>query len=222
VHHAGFFLAAVHAMNAEGLLHDNRLIALMAHGAAARFIGRVGMARPDTTPPRLIPPMTSAGWALQGTSLGWKPLPGVAGLRYHRVRVSLDGDEAGDWVTAREKLWRLRPIEARVVGPLYSRGGGKDIWIEVETSSVEGVAAEARLGGERIALVRRELPAGDRMIVRYAAPLPAFQGEDAQLEVYAEAPAGMLDFDVFLHGGEDLPDSGPARRPALPFTFEGI
>jgi hypothetical protein len=32
----------------------------------------------------------------------------------------------------------------------------------------------------------------------------------------------MLDFDVFLHGGEDLPDSGPARRPALPFTFEGI
>ena len=209
VQHAGFFREAVGSMHRVHLLHDNRLACLAAHGAAARFLCRVGRARPDIAPAARAPQLVSAGWVIEQTGRGLEVEPGSGGFRYTRLHGTVDGAALPNWYALRERVLAKRPRRVTVEGPVFKRGCGKNLRIEVEVESARRVTAVATLDGKPLPLVRRDLAAGDRVVVLFAARLPSpLPRSPAPLAIEVEAPTGILDFDVYLEtltGGATQP-----------------
>jgi len=221
--HAGHFALAVRAMNAAGLRHDNPADCRRGHGAAARFICRVGLARPDVTadPGEPRDARVSAGWKL--SFYRWRVVPemGAGGIRYERLRGKIEGEETGDWRRTRARVLAERPRQVEVIGPLYRRGIGKRLLIEVETDEPGDLTVEAALDEEPLALFRRPLPAGDRVIVRYSTIVPdIIQAGGLPLWISVHHPQGILDLDVFLQSrAEQKAEDEEHLRPRSSFVL---
>jgi hypothetical protein len=203
LHHVLHFVAAVTRMNQVGLRHDSRMACLAGHGEAARFVCRLGLAGSPATQPKRPPTIVGAGWALVPARFGYDAVPGSGGLRNAALRGQLDGVETGNWFGTRGEVWARRPHDVEIVGPVFRRGAGKNLLIDVECERPDGIEVTVTLDWETLPLVRRELAAGDRWIVRFAARLPEpLPVAKPRLYVSAHAPLGMLDFDVFLEGAD--------------------
>jgi hypothetical protein len=221
LHHAFPFAPAMRWLTRGGLLYDNEACGLAGHGAAARFVGRIGAARPDVTrmrpaphggwrPPRYL---TRVGWLLRSTEAGWAALPCPDGIRYNEWRGKLEDVDAGDWTATRRRIQLAQPVAADISGPVSARAVAKMLWLEVECGNPADVEAQAKLAGEPLGLVRRELAAGDRVIVRFAAILPDRLADPTPLEISVQAPQRMWDLDLFLQAPENPKETGVGPRP---------
>ncbi|MDP8223041.1 MAG: hypothetical protein P9L99_06760 [Candidatus Lernaella stagnicola] len=221
--HAGLFMLAARRMEDNSLRHDSSTVRLAAHGAAARFVCRIGAARPNVTPPLRTPKIVPAGWVLRQGVFGIEPAFNTGGIRYNEWSGKVDSRPAANWYELRADVLSGDAKQVEVAGPLHKRASAKDLFIEIETHDAGKVEASATYDGEPWKLVRRTLAAGDRTIVRFAAHVPCpLANPDATLNVRASAPRGMLDFDVLLRSVE-TPDSDEIERKELkPFTFDAL
>jgi len=221
VQHAGFFREAVASMRGSYLPHDNRAVCLAGHGGAARFVCRVGRAWPDVTVARRTPRLVAAGWEIRRTARGLEAQPGSGGFRYVRLHGTVDGEEVANWYALRDRVLARPARRVTVEGPLYRRGNGKNLRIELEVTSARGARATASYDGEPLTLLRRDLAAGDRVVVLFAARLPSpLPRTGAPVVIEVEAPAGLLDFDVFLEALVEDP-AEPAPRHGTPLWSFG-
>lgn len=226
--HAGHFALAVRSMNAAGLRHDDPADCRRGHGAAARFICRVGLARPGATGDLGEPrdAKVSAGWRLSLEN--WRILleMGAGGIRYERLRGKVDGEETGDWRHTRAQVLAVTPRHVEVIGPVFHRGEGKRLFIEVETDEKEpnDLFVAATLDEEPLMLFRRLLAAGDRMIVRYTTTVPEnIQPGGLPLLISVNHPQGILDLDVFLQSRADQKEEEEKeRKPTTAVTIPPI
>jgi len=216
LHHAAHFILATEAMHRRGLLFDDALACLAGHGAAARFVCRIGAARPDVLIARRPPLVVGGGWSLERAPFGgpwrWIVAPGRTGLRYAQMRGSVEGVEAGNWFAARHRVQTEQPTTAEFSGPVDPHGAGKYLWIEIECAEGRDADAQATLGGEPLELMRHVLAAGDRTIVRFAAMLPPTIGSCESFDIRLQEPAGMWDVDLFLHDVELPPGNAGVRK----------
>ena len=223
LHHTTHYLRAIRRMNDNALLHDNAQVCLAAHGAAARFVCRIGRARPDATLAHRTPRIMPAGWILQMGPFGTEPAFGSGGIRYPRLEGRVNGEPAGNWFDLRARVLQGGATHVRVRGPIFTRAASKDLYVEIETTNPRGIAAKATYDGKPVVFVRRDLPAGDLMIVRFATRLPSpLPRSGVPIDIEVQAPSGLLDFDLLLTGVEMPANTETGRKEIKPFTFEAL
>ena len=213
VHHLSDYVAVLREMKKVGLRVDLPDHCLAAHGAAARYVCRVGAGWGEVT--RELDPLfeTPTGWMLAYTprtlsdfdllfflppeNLG--PTINRGGIRYPRLLGSIEGAESHNWFVTRAAVIRDRPQNVRIHGPLYRRAVGRNLWIEVECDNAAGVKIAATLAGTPLRVIAKTMSAGDRLLVRGTTRLDWPEPRSGlPLEVTVAAPHGILDLDVMI------------------------
>ncbi|MHA1567939.1 MAG: hypothetical protein ACTSXZ_00590 [Alphaproteobacteria bacterium] len=212
VQHVSEHVAVLRAMAEKGLDPSRWNHCQLAHGAAARFICRLGLASGTRRTMMDKELRTSVGWRLDRiprrlgevgvlfdlSPMVLSPTVGRGGLRYPKLRGVVDGEEAGHWFDTRRSVISRRPKRVEIRGPIFRRAWTNQLWVEVECDDPTDVTMTVNVDGEDLPLIRRRLAAGDRTIERGIVRLERRQRSGIPLVVIVEAPAGMLDFDLFV------------------------
>ncbi len=148
-------------------------------------------------------PPGAAELLLNRPNLQLGPLPSRGGIRYPRLWGFVDGQPSGNWFDTRTRVLHDRPRQVEIRGPVFRRAFSRTLWIEVECDEPQGVRLTARFNEQVLPVQQRTLAAGDRTIVRGVALLASDQTHSGQLlDVIADAPHGLLDFDLLMSSEE--------------------
>ncbi len=213
VTHLTGFTEALNGIQEAGLRANDPAHCLRAHGAAARYLCRVGMTWGASRAPMTRRYLSSTGWQVtrQPRNPGFNdlmlnrgnrvlaPEPGRGGLRYPRLWGFVNGEPSGNWFDTRARVLREHPQRVEIRGPTFRRAANRNLWIEIECTRPEGVRMTVKLNEQELPVQRRDLPAGDRIIVRGVTLLAGVTCPGGQpLAVSVEVPTGMLDFDLLI------------------------
>jgi hypothetical protein len=217
VTHLAGFVSVLQGMQYGGLRASDFQHCLRAHGAAARFVCRMGVSWGQARPVVVRKYLSAVGWQiirrpqppgaaellLNRPNLQLGPLPSRGGIRYPRLWGFVDGQPSGNWFDTRTRVLHDRPRQVEIRGPVFRRAFSRTLWIEVECDEPQGVRLTARFNEQVLPVQQRTLAAGDRTIVRGVALLASDQTHSGQLlDVIADAPHGLLDFDLLMSSEE--------------------
>ena len=213
VTHLAGYVQALQGMQYGGLRASDLQHCLRAHGAAARFVCRMGVSWGQARPVVVRKYLSTVGWQivrkpeppspaellLNRPNMPFSPVPSRGGLRYPRLWGFIDGQPSGNWFDTRASVLRNRPRQVEIRGPVFRRALGRTLWLEAECDDPRGVRFTARFNEQDLSVQQLTLAAGDRTIVRGIAQLTSdFVRSGQLLIVTAVAPAGLLDFDILM------------------------